>query len=475
MPGALGAVRNASKAAGKASSQAYKQQIPRIGISSYHQSSIRPMQNAQPQIRISPTFLPNRPVHSTNRVNVNASTHISTRQVSSNASQSRSTDGRKSIESIHPGRLRDACKCPQCVNPSTRQRNFRSSDIPNDIRVKEVTKDKNGNYVINWSSDIAGFDQHSSVFSQKEVDFMSTPLPGRLDLTGHSRVHWDKAAMAKIQYWITYEELMNSDDKFGQFLRSLRQFGLVFIKDIPEDQESIVRIANRMGPLRNSFYGLTWDVRNVPQAKNVAYTNQFLDFHMDLLYMDDPPAYQFLHCIKNSLPGGESLFADSFRAALALKKRNEDYFNILARRPVRFGYDNDGHLYERQRPTIETSPTGEIERIFYSPPFQQPAPSPFMGDDTEFGKFQDAMRAFVSELEKPENIFELKLNPGECVLFANLRVVHARKAFGAIDGDPNAQVKGDRWLRGAYVDQDAMSSKFQFYRSKDPKSWDSTP
>ena len=40
-----------------------------------------------------------------------------------------------------------------------------------------------------------------------------------------------------------------------------------------------------------------------------------------------------------------------------------------------------------------------------------------------------------------------------CAVFANRRVLHARREF-----DPKS---GERWLKGAYVDTDAYLSKFR--------------
>lgn len=88
-------------------------------------------------------------------------------------------------------------------------------------------------------------------------------------------------------------------------------------------------IAIRIGPLRNTFYGSTFDVRIVLEAKNVVYTNQFLGFHMDLMYMNKPPGYQLLYCLENSCSRGESLFVDTFSAAKVIKDRYPEEYRVL--------------------------------------------------------------------------------------------------------------------------------------------------
>lgn len=47
------------------------------------------------------------------------------------------------------------------------------------------------------------------------------------------------------------------------------------------------------------------------------------------------------------------------------------------------------------------------------------------------------------------------MKPGECVIFDNRRVLHARKAFEV--GDQGKE----RWLRGAYIDKDPFLSKLK--------------
>ena len=72
-------------------------------------------------------------------------------------------------------------------------------------------------------------------------------------------------------------------------LRALRQWGIIFLKDVSTEATDdagceLRRVAKRIGGLRNTFYGETWDVKALgSQGRNVAYTNVDLGLHMDLL------------------------------------------------------------------------------------------------------------------------------------------------------------------------------------------------
>ena len=45
----------------------------------------------------------------------------------------------------------------------------------------------------------------------------------------------------------------------------------------------ISQLTNMLGYPRETFYGRTWDVVSLHDAKNIAYTNVSLGLHMDLL------------------------------------------------------------------------------------------------------------------------------------------------------------------------------------------------
>jgi gamma-butyrobetaine dioxygenase len=192
------------------------------------------------------------------------------------------------------------------------------------------------------------------------------------------------------------------------------------------------------------------------------YTNEFLGLHMDLLYFQSPPGIQLLHCMKNDATGGSSIFSDSFRAARALQTpQGQSSFLSLAQYPVTFHYKNDGQHYHYQRPIIVLNEDpnvnwadAKIDHVNWSPPFQGPFEENC--EDSDSGRFRlwwKAAKAFAEEVEHPDNVFELTLREGECVLFANRRVLHGRREF-----DPSS---GDRWLRGTYLDIDSYRSKLR--------------
>ena len=63
--------------------------------------------------------------------------------------------------------------------------------------------------------------------------------------------------------------------------------------------------------------------------------------------------------------------------------------------------------------------------------------------------YYKAYRKFSNIIDDPAMALTFKLNPGECFIVDNTRVLHARTAYSG---------KGSRWLQGCYVDKDGLLS-----------------
>lgn len=349
-----------------------------------------------------------------------------------------------------------------CVDPSTQQKLIQTSDINYDTKPKFQTALPDGTLVIKWDTGPGVDGQHISTYS---FDFLRTQANLRWRLRSNfndrRQVLWDKRLMEQDVLWIDYQTYMESDEMLLEAVRHLSIYGLVFLRKVPENSRhnSVEGIAKRIGNIKETFYGRTWDVKSVKDAKNIAYTPLNLGLHMDLLYFESPPGLQFLHCIRNSVTGGSSLFADAFRAAQTVRMTSEPLFKALCDFPVTFHYKNDGHHYHYSRPTVVLEKNTylrqpRIDHMNWSPPFQAPIEVDTNGKDNgAFRSWLHAIRNLGTSIEDPGSQFELKLNEGECVIFNNRRVVHGRREF-----DPES---GDRWLKGTYVDVDAFLSKFR--------------
>ncbi|KAK5721917.1 hypothetical protein LTR15_006511 [Elasticomyces elasticus] len=414
--------------------------------------------------------------------------------------------------------LRDFCQCPACVHESSRQRLYSTADIPANIQARSIAPSPTGygKVDIQWTNDIPGFDaSHTttiSVDALRQIHASGSP-PTPFQVSTPRPELWSPSSSNSPEDF-GYESYMKDDATVYSVVKQLRTQGLVFIIGVPDVEQSVAAIGERIGPIRDTFYGRTWDVRTVPKAINAAYTSADLGFHTDLLYFQDPPHLQLLHCIQSSSKGGASVFADAFKAALDLYETDQDAFNVLTNTLVTYHYEHpSANLYAATKPVIDTRPlrignrtyqtlaafleawelnrqtvksnhdttipsltvADCLEKINWGPPFLAPfsldaqtmEQTQHMASRTcgealsnKMVVWHSAAAKFSRLLNRPEGLHERLMKPGECVIFDNTRALHARRAFDSGD------VGQARWLRGAYVDRDPYWSKFRVLKHK---------
>lgn len=174
----------------------------------------------------------------------------------------------------------EAGQCVACVDEHSGQKKFNTTEIPESIAVAGVVDKGNGTVEVSWQNDIQRYAETAhtsrislSVMAESQARFF---VPRRSK-------GWDRLKMEKTFTKVNYEHYMRVDDAFREVLTQLKEYGLVVITNVPEDEKSVERIGERIGPLRHTFYGRTWDVKDKPKAENVAYTSGYLGLHMDLL------------------------------------------------------------------------------------------------------------------------------------------------------------------------------------------------
>jgi gamma-butyrobetaine dioxygenase len=95
---------------------------------------------------------------------------------------------------------------------------------------------------------------------------------------------------------------------------------------------------------------------------------------------------------------------------------------------------------------IGLSPDGEIIAIHFNNRSVAPITDVPYEDMLNYYK---AYRKFSDINNDPKMAVNFKLNPGDCFIVDNTRVLHARTAYLG---------KGSRWLQGCYVDKDGLLS-----------------
>jgi len=179
--------------------------------------------------------------------------------------------------------LRDSCPCTRCIDPSTTQKLFDTTDIPTKIRAKDLHVNADGSFLVSWTDDIAGFENHRSYFPSEFLTGRDTLKAVDASIREKNpQILWHAASLdaRRSEMTVNFDDYIADRRTLRHVIRQLYRYGIVFISDVPPISGSVASIGNRFGPLMRTIYGPTWDVRSLPSAKNVADTSANLGFHM---------------------------------------------------------------------------------------------------------------------------------------------------------------------------------------------------
>lgn len=352
--------------------------------------------------------------------------------------------------------LRDGSPSAGAVDPETKQKTFNTGSLTLGVYPQNAVIE-NDSLVVDWS------DGHHGVYPKQWLERYASAPAG----TKYRRLQeWEPlAGRSKVQRVKYVDYMKREGPEYVAALEALNKFGLLQIVDVPQGEGSprptVESLASAIGEFaRPTFYGTSWNVKSVPQPRNVAYTSVYLPLHMDLLYYESPPGLQYLHVVENTTVGGESIFADSYAAALDVYANDAEAYKAMCEVPLTYHYENDGRHYFQMRPMIVESGYGKldshtnrpfIDHLNYSPPFQGPLDAVARDvSDEKLEAFMRGLKRFEAFIDARENQIEFRMDPGTCIVFHNRRVLHARREFDASSGS--------RWFKGTYVDIDAFYS-----------------
>jgi len=346
-------------------------------------------------------------------------------------------DGKTSI--FHYFWLRD--NCPSNFHPDTHERVFDLLSVSDEIHPTKVAFDHD-NLSIEWSEG-----NHRSTFPLEWL--YQHAYSGDLKKDKSTNYESWSGDFADRIPRVDHAEVMHDDAVLLEWMKHLDKFGITIVKNMPETEEAVSDTAARISFLRETNFGVTFDVVSTPKPINLAYTSMALPLHTDLPNQEVPPGYQFLHCLANESEGGESVYIDSLRVLEDMRKEEPEKFQILADTAVPFRfYDNECDLRQHHS-MINLDSFGNIVEIKYNAHLAD------IFDMTEdiMHDFYLAYRELMRRFKSPEYNIKLKLEAGDMAVFDNRRVMHGRAEF-----KPNT---GRRHLRGCYVDRSEFQSRLR--------------
>ena len=336
--------------------------------------------------------------------------------------------------------LRDNCPCPDCLAPGTGQKLKDITDIPNGLAITR-TEDAGESVLVTFAPD-----QHRSAFPRAWLeDHALGDGADRDGRTEDDKELWLPGGLAELpaMSWSSY--LAGGKAKA---LEAVLRLGFVLLSSVPAEPGRVLEVAASFGYVRHTNYGRLFDVRVEPAPGNLAFTSRAIRPHTDNPYRDPVPTVQLLHCLRAAGEGGDTGLVDGFAAAAELRATDPGSFGTLAKTPVSFGYvDNETEL-RASLPLIQLSPSGRVRGVRFNNRSMRPLRRPY----AEVIAFYTAYRRWAELLAQPGRQLNLRLAPGDCLVFDNTRVLHARTAFSMNPGSP------ERHLQGCYADLDGLAS-----------------
>ena len=347
---------------------------------------------------------------------------------------------------FHAVWLRDNAQDEATRSPGNGQRLITLRDIPSDIAVTEVALGGDA-LQVTFSGEAAPITFDPDWLMAHSYDRPHAGL-GRGWVAPETRC-WDSGLNAALPT-ARFDEVVSDEAKLGEWLGALVKYGFAHMSGGPVEDGSLMRVVDLFGYVRETNYGRQFEVRTEINPTNLAYTGMGLQAHTDNPYRDPVPTIQVLYCLESSAEGGDSAVVDGFAAARRLREENELWFDVLADYCARFEYaGGSGTRLVARKPMIELAPDGELIGVrFNNRSAAALTEIPFDVMPT----YYDAYRRFGEIIDDPVMEVSFRLDPGECFVVDNTRVLHARKAYGGT---------GHRWLQGCYADRDSLLSRYR--------------
>jgi gamma-butyrobetaine dioxygenase len=342
--------------------------------------------------------------------------------------------------------LRDNCPCAQCVVPGTGQKLHAITELPDGLGITQIQS---------TAAEVAvtfGPDQHRSVFSRAWLARHALDRHG----DGGGRTEDGK------QLWLPADlpalpQANWADYRAGSraaALEAVLRLGFVLLHGVPAEPGMVLQVATSFGFVRETNYGRLFDVRVEPAPGNLAFTSRAIGPHTDNPYRDPVPTLQLLHCLRDAAEGGDTGLVDGFAAAAAFRAADPEGFDVMTRTALPFGYMDDGADLRACAPLIGLSPRGRIAGVRFNNRSTQALQAPY----AEVTAFYAAYRRWAAVLAEPHRQLNLRLAPGDCLIFDNTRILHARTAF-TMSAD-----SAGRHLQGCYADLDGLASTLAVLR-----------
>lgn len=337
--------------------------------------------------------------------------------------------------------LRDNCPCSRCVHDVTKEQTFELDATTEPRPDGPVGVDGSGALVVVWADDGHRSAYHPGWLRAHRYDGPQVASPPAI-------LTWD-GSTPDLPPTFDGPTVLADDDVLHQWLIALRAVGFTRLVDVPLDLDAVGRVAARIGPIRETNFGVLWDVRSEPAPVTNANTDLSLPPHVDLCTREYQPGLQFLHCIRNTTAGGRGRYVDGFRVAEILRDEHPEHHAVLTTQPMARANRSPASDYRWSAPPIVLDPAGAVTEIRWGNWLRAPLAVGFESVEAVYA----AGAAMAAVAGRDDLAIDLVLRPGDLIAFDNRRILHGREAF---DGGG-----GERLLRGCYGEREELHSRLR--------------
>ena len=343
---------------------------------------------------------------------------------------------------IHPFWLRERVNGKDFVDKGTQQRLFDPTTLKQDIKINKV----------NLTDEFLEISFNDGVETKITIQSIFQEYPGNNDIKFIKKTKWDSSLKGLNNF--QFSENIFEEKIMYEALVSFYKYGFVIFKNVPTENNFLVKFANSIGSIRRTNFGEFFNVKSKPNPNDLAYTSLPLAPHTDNPYRNPVPCIQILHCIENDVKGGNSTLVDGFTVTEELKERYPEYHKILTEVKVKYQFIDKDVVLENWAEMIELDEDKNFKQVRFSPRLDF---VPLIDKD-RLDIFYKA-RNKISELYNSDKYrIEFKLLTGDLLMMDNYRLLHGRTSFNANEGN--------RFLQGCYIDYDSTEGKIKHLKRK---------
>ena len=344
---------------------------------------------------------------------------------------------------IHPFWLRERVNGDEFLDKKTQQRLFDPTTLNNNISIKKA----------NISNNLLEIDFNDGVNSKLDIEKLLQDFSDEdVVINSIEKIRWNSKFQNIKKF--NYKETFFESKEMYDLLISFYNYGFVIVKNVPTEDNFIVKFANSIGSVRRTNFGEYFDVKSKPNPNDLAYTSLGLAPHTDNPYRNPVPCIQLLHCIENEVKGGFSTLVDGFTVTEDLKKENPDFYKILTEVKVKFKFIDNEVILESWSSLIELDDDKNFKQVRFSPRLDF---VPIL-DKKNLDLYYKARKRISKMYNSEKYRIEFKLSPKDLLMMDNYRLLHGRTSYETKDGK--------RFLKGCYIDYDSTEGKIRHLKRK---------